>query len=254
MRNTVLAASALTTLTLFIYLGLDIVIARPLTATPGREALQIRVTGHQWWWDVEYRDARPDHWAHTANEIHVPVGRPVVLELRSTDVIHSLWIPNLGVKRDLIPGNVNTVWFQADTPGVYRAQCAEFCGHQHAKMALLIVADPPERFNSWLTRERDSSRTPTDSVALRGQEVFLAGSCVMCHTIEGTPAGSRVGPNLTHLASRRTLAAGTLPNVRGNLAGWILDPQGIKPGARMPSNQLSPADLHALLTYLENLQ
>jgi cytochrome c oxidase subunit II len=254
MRNTVLAASALTILTLFIYLGLDIVIARPLTATPGREALQIRVTGHQWWWDVEYRDARPDHWAHTANEIHVPVGRPVVLELRSTDVIHSLWIPNLGVKRDLIPGNVNTVWFQADTPGVYRAQCAEFCGHQHAKMALLIVADPPEHFNSWLTRERDSSRTPTDSVALRGQEVFLAGSCVMCHTIEGTPAGSRVGPNLTHLASRRTLAAGTLPNVRGNLAGWILDPQGIKPGARMPSNQLSPADLHALLTYLENLQ
>jgi cytochrome c oxidase subunit II len=116
------------------------------------------------------------------------------------------------------------------------------------------VADPPEHFNSWLTRERDSSRTPTDSVALRGQEVFLAGSCVMCHTIEGTPAGSRVGPNLTHLASRRTLAAGTLPNVRGNLAGWILDPQGIKPGARMPSNQLSPADLHALLTYLENLQ
>jgi cytochrome c oxidase subunit 2 len=254
MRNAVLGASALTVVTLFIYLGLDLATARPLTATPGRKAVQIRVTGHQWWWDVEYRDARPDHWAYTANEIHVPAGRPVVLELRSTDVIHSLWIPNLGLKRDLIPGHVNTVWFQADTPGVYRAQCAEFCGHQHAKMALLIVADPPERFGGWLARQRDSARTPTDSLALRGQEVFLAGSCGMCHTIQGTPAGSRIGPNLTHLAGRRTIAAGTLPNTRGNLAGWIVDPQGIKPGARMPSNQLSPADLHALLVYLESLE
>jgi cytochrome c oxidase subunit 2 len=184
----------------------------------------------------------------------VPVGRPVVVELRSADVIHGFWIPNLGVKRDLIPGETTSIWFQADAPGVYRGQCAEFCGHQHAKMALLVVAEPADSFAGWLARQRDSASTPADSLARRGQEVFLASSCVMCHAIQGTPAGSRVGPNLTHLAGRGTLAAGTLPNTRGNLAGWILDPQRIKPGVRMPPNEIAPDDLHALLAYLEGLK
>jgi cytochrome c oxidase subunit 2 len=227
---------------------------RELTARPPSEALQIRVTGRQWWWEVEYRDSIANRWATTANEIHVPVGRPVALELRSADVNHSFWIPNLGAKRDLIPGEETSIWFQADTPGVYRGQCAEFCGHQHAKMAILVIAEPADSFSAWLARQRDTASTPTDSVTLRGQEVFLSTSCVMCHAIQGTPAGSRVGPNLTHLAGRRTIAAGTLPNTRGNLAGWILDPQRIKPGARMPANSLEPNDLQALLTYLESLQ
>lgn len=225
-----------------------------LSAKPPAEALQIRVTGRQWWWEVEYRDSMPSRWATTANEIYVPVGRPVVVELRASDVIHSFWVPNLGVKRDMIPGQETSVWFQADTPGVYRGQCAEFCGYQHAKMAFLVVAEPADQFTAWLARQRDTARTPADSLARRGQEVFLATTCVMCHAVGGTPAGSRVGPNLTHLAGRRTIAAGTLPNTRGHLAGWIVDPQQIKPGVRMPPNALSPDDLQALLAYLESLR
>jgi cytochrome c oxidase subunit 2 len=254
MRTTVIVATAATTIILFVFLVLDLSVGRAITRNPGPEALQVRVTGHQWWWEVQYRDSLPQNWATTANEIHVPVGRPVVFELRSTDVIHSLWPPNLNGKRDLIPGNENSIWFQADSAGVYRGQCAEFCGHQHAKMGFLVIAEPQDSFRTWLAAQRDTAMTPTDSIALRGQEVFLSSSCVMCHTIAGTPAGSRIGPDLTHLASRRTIAAGTLPNTRGNLAGWIVNPQAIKPGVRMPSTRLDSDDLQALLTYLETLK
>jgi cytochrome c oxidase subunit II len=203
---------------------------------------------------VEYRDVVAQRGATTANEIHVPVGRMVVLELRSTDVIHSFWPISLGAKRDQIPGKENSLWLRADRPGVYRGQCAEFCGHQHAKMAFLVVAERPDSFERWLATQRDTAATPADSLTRRGQEVFLGSSCVMCHAIAGTPAGSRIGPDLTHLAGRRTIAAGTLPNTRGNLAGWIVDPQTIKPGAKMPPNLLPPADLQALLAYLETLR
>jgi cytochrome c oxidase subunit 2 len=250
----VAAATGLTVLILFGFLVSDVTVGRQLTRNPGNQALQIRVTGHQWWWEVQYRDSIAHNWVTTANEIHVPVGRPVVFELRSTDVIHSFWPPSLSQKRDLIPGNVNSLWFQADSPGVYRGQCLEFCGLQHAKMGFLVIADPPAEFAIWLEGQRDTALTPTDSVALRGQEVFLASTCPMCHAISGTPAGSRIGPDLTHLASRRTIASGTLPNTRGNLAGWILNPQTIKPGTRMPPNQFDPDDLHALLSYLETLK
>src|SRR3954471_15637237 len=235
-------ATGLTVLVLFAFLVYDIAVGRELNRNPGPGALQIRVTGHQWWWEVQYRDSLPKNWVTTANEIHIPTGRPVVLELRSTDVIHSFWPPTLSQKRDLIPGNVNTLSFQADTPGVYRGQCAEYCGLQHAKMAFLVIADRPDSFGTWLAQQRDTALTPTTALAQRGQEVFLGSSCVMCHAISGTPAGSRVGPDLTHLAGRRTIAAGTLPNTRGNLAGWIVNPQSIKPGAKMPPNDLSPDD------------
>ena len=254
MAMAVASAAGATVATLVAVLFLSFGSGKQLTGTPPPDAIQIRVTGRQWFWDVEYRDSLPSRWATTANEIHVPVGRPVVFQLRSTDVIHSFWVPNLGVKRDMIPGQETSIWFQADTPGVYRGQCAEFCGYQHAKMSFLVVAEPPAQFAAWLDRQRDTARTPTDSLARRGQEVFLASTCVMCHAIQGTPAGSRVGPNLTHLASRRTIAAGTLPNTRGHLAGWIVDPQQIKPGVRMPPNALAPGDLQALLAYLESLR
>jgi cytochrome c oxidase subunit 2 len=254
MRTAVAVATGLTVVILFAFLIFDISVGRAITANPGKDALQIRVTGHQWWWEVQYRDSLPQNWVTTANEIHVPAGRRVVFELRSTDVIHSFWPPNLSTKRDLIPGDENSLWFQADSAGVYRGICAEFCGHQHAKMGFLIVAQAPGEFASWLAGQRDTAATPTDALAQRGKEVFLASSCVMCHAISGTRAGSRVGPDLTHLASRRTIAAGTLPNTRGNLAGWILDPQTIKPGAKMPPSQLSGPDLLALLTYLEGLK
>jgi cytochrome c oxidase subunit II len=253
-RMAVLLATGGTVLILFGFLIGDISVGRAITANPGKGALQIRVTGHQWWWEVQYRDSLPQNWATTANEVHVPVGLPVVFELRSADVIHSFWPPNLSTKRDQIPGDENSLWFQADSAGVYRGLCAEFCGHQHAKMAFLVIAESPDSFGRWLEQQRDTALTPTDSIARRGQDVFLGTSCVMCHAIAGTPAGSRIGPDLTHLASRRTIAAGTLPNTRGNLAGWIVDPQAIKPGARMPPSQLEPPDLQALLSYLETLK
>jgi cytochrome c oxidase subunit II len=254
MTSAVAVATGLTVVVLFGFLVYDMAVGRQLTTNPGDQALQIRVTAHQWWWEVQYRDSLAQNWATTANEIHIPAGKPVALELRSTDVIHSFWPPSLSQKRDLIPGNPNSLWFQADTPGVYRGQCAEYCGQQHAKMAFLVIAEPPDSFASWLESQRDTALTPTSELTKRGQEVFLTSSCVMCHAISGTPAGSRIGPDLTHLASRRTIAAGTLPNTRGNLAGWIVDPQRIKPGTRMPPNQLDPADLHALLAYLESLK
>jgi cytochrome c oxidase subunit 2 len=254
MARAVGAAVGLTIAVLLVCLVLDISVGRAITATPGEQALQIRVTGHQWWWEVHYRDSVAQRWVTTANEIHVPVGKPVAIELRSTDVIHSFWPPSLTGKRDLIPGRENTLWLRAERPGVYRGQCAEYCGHQHAKMAFEVIAQPADSFARWLEAQRDTAMTPTSSLARRGQEVFLTSSCVMCHAIGGTPAGSRVGPDLTHLASRRTIAAGTLPNTRGNLAGWIVDPQAIKPGAKMPANELAPADLQALLAYLETLR
>ncbi|HEX3274140.1 MAG TPA: cytochrome c oxidase subunit II [Gemmatimonadales bacterium] len=251
---TVSLATAVTTIVLFVFLVVDSTVGRATTATPGHSALQIRVTGHQWWWEVQYRDSLAQHWVTTANEIHIPVGRPVVVELRSTDVIHSFWPPNLSAKRDLIPGHENSLWLEADSSGEYRGQCAEYCGHQHAKMAFLVVAEPSDSFAGWLAGQRDTAATPADSLTRRGQEVFLGSACPMCHAVAGTPAGSRVGPDLTHLGSRRTLAAGTLPNTRGNLAGWIVNPQAIKPGAKMPPNALSPDDLQALLAYLETLR
>jgi cytochrome c oxidase subunit 2 len=254
MRTAVLAATGVTTAILFAFLIFDVSVGRSITTNPGKQALQIRVTGHQWWWEVQYRDSLPQNWVTTANEIHVPVGRPVAFELRSTDVIHSFWPPNLSPKKDQIPGDVNSLWFQADSAGVYRGQCAEFCGHQHAKMAFLVVAEPAAEFAGWLARQRDTALTPADSLARHGKDVFLASPCVMCHAISGTSAGSRIGPDLTHLASRRTLAAGTLPNTRANLTGWIVDPQVIKPGVKMPPNQLSGPDLLALVAYLETLK
>ena len=254
LTTAVSVATALTVLILFGFLVYDVAVGRQLTRGFGKEALQVRVVGHQWWWELQYRDSVAHNWFTTANELHIPVGRPVVLELLSTDVIHSFWPPTISQKRDLIPGKDNSLWLQADTPGVYRGQCAEYCGQQHAKMGFLVIAQRPDSFASWLSRQRDTALTPTTELARRGQEVFLASSCVMCHAIAGTPAGSRVGPDLTHLASRRTIAAGTLPNTLGNLAGWIIDPQKIKPGTRMPPNQLKPADLQALLAYLETLK
>ena len=254
LRRAVVIASGATVGILAIMTLVNHATGRQLTGRPPADAIQIRLTGHQWWWEVEYRDSIANRWATTANEIHVPVGHPVVVELRSADVNHSFWVPSLGPKRDLIPGEETSIWFRADSAGVYRGQCAEFCGHQHAKMAVLVIAEPKDSFVAWLERQRDTASTPADSTARRGREVFLTSSCVMCHAIGGTPAGSRIGPNLTHLAGRRTLAAGTLPNTRGNLAGWIVDPQRIKPGVRMPPNELSPADLDAVLTYLQGLR
>jgi cytochrome c oxidase subunit 2 len=174
--------------------------------------------------------------------------------MTSDDVIHSFWAPNLDGKKDLIPGHETRTWFRADSAGIYRGQCAEFCGHQHAKMAFFIVAEPRIQFEHWLESQKSEASKPSDSLAQEGERVFLSGTCAMCHSISGTSAGSKFGPDLTHLASRRTIAAGTLPNNVGNLAGWILDPQSIKPGVKMPASKLDPQSLQALLAYLGTLK
>lgn len=254
MARGVTVATVATVVTLFAFLAYDFAIARAVLTPPAGPLLTIEIIGHQWWWEVHYRDTVASNQVTTANEIHVPVGQPVRFKLSATDVIHSFWAPNMQGKRDLIPGRQTETWFRADTAGIYRAQCAEFCGLQHAKMALLIVAEPPAQFAAWLAQQRQPASPPRDSVEARGQRVFLGGTCAMCHAISGTTASATVAPDLTHLASRRTIAAGTLANTRGNLAGWIVDPQRIKPGVRMPANPIAPGDLQALLVYLESLK
>lgn len=227
---------------------------RALARFAAPDAITIQVVGQQWWWEVEYMDPAPSRRLVTANEIRVPVGRRIRLLTESRDVIHSFWAPNVHGKIDLIPGYGGTTYFQVDEPGVYYGRCAEFCGHQHAHMGFVLIAQQPEEFEAWYRAQLLPAAAPADPLAQTGQEVFLSRGCVMCHAIRGTLAGSRVGPDLTHLASRRTLAAGTLPNTRGHLAAWILDPQEIKPGVLMPPNQLTPAELRALLAYLEGLR
>jgi len=242
-----------TTLVLLLFLVFDFTVGRALAEHPSR-ALTIEVIGHQWWWEVHYVDPDPSKLVVDANELHIPTGGPVQIKLSSHDVIHSFWVPNLIGKRDLIPGYTSSLFVSADQPGTYRAQCAEFCGAEHAKMALPVVVHTPAEFANWLATSRQPAAQPNDSSAQQGMRVFLAGPCSSCHSIAGTPAFATVGPNLTHLASRLTIGAGTLVNTRGNLAGWIVDPQSIKPGVRMPSNQLEAKDLRALLDYLETLK
>jgi len=235
-------------------LAADVWTSRALARLPLQDAVNIELVGHMWWWEARYRDADPSREFSTANELHIPVGRPVVVTLRSNDVIHSLWIPNLQGKKDLIPGRTATLRLRADRAGSYRGQCAEFCGLEHAMMALLVEAEPNDRYEAWAERQRQPAAEPVDPVAQRGRDVFLGKSCVMCHTISGTTANARFGPDLTHLAGRRTIASGMFPNNRGHLAGWIADPQSLKPGVNMPANELPPDDLQALLAYLETLK
>ena len=218
------------------------------------DALRIQVTGNQWWWDVQYENAVPSLRVTTANEIHIPVGRAIRFDLLSTDVIHSLWIPNLQGKIDLVPGRLNELWLRADQAGVYRGQCAEYCGLQHAKMALVVVAEPPATSSAGWPRIAPRRRRRRRAEQQRGREVFERGPCAMCHAIAGTTAGGRSAPDLTHIASRSTIGAGTLPNTRGHLAGWVADPQQIKPGNRMPPPGLTGEELQAVLAYLESLK
>jgi cytochrome c oxidase subunit II len=223
------------------------------TAAPARGStrLTVHVTGHQWWWEVRY----PGRGVVGANEIHVPARTRVRLEVSAHDVIHSFWVPSLNRKIDMIPGRTSSILIDAERPGVYRGQCAEFCGLQHANMAMAVYADPPARFRAWLDRNARPARTPAGAQARRGLDVFLSAGCADCHAIRGTSADARVGPDLTHLAGRQTIAARTLPNDRAHLAAWIRNPQDAKPGAKMPAfGSLPDADLRALVTYLGSLR
>lgn len=234
----------------------SIVTDRALARLPLANAVHIELGGHQWWWSARYIDGSDVHDIFTtANEIHIPVGRPVIFKLNADDVIHSLWVPNLAGKKDLIPGRTALLELRADKPGIYRGQCAEFCGLEHALMGLLVIADPPAQFDAWVRAQRQPASPPSEDKAKRGVQVFQSSSCAMCHGISGVDfASAQHAPDLTHLASRQTLAAGTLANTPANLAAWIRDPQVFKPGTTMPATPLSQEDLDAVVAYLGTLK
>ena len=227
---------------------------RGLAQVSDRPGLEITLIGHQYWWEVRYENGDPSRIVRTANELHLPAGVPVQISLRSTDVIHSLWIPNLAGKQDLIPGRVTDLSLLPLHEGVYRGQCAEYCGVQHAHMALDVIVESPAAFALWRMQQLASPPPPATPLAQEGQAYVTDGPCASCHNISGTRASGQVGPDLSHVASRRSIAAGTLPMNHGNLAGWIANPQVVKPGNNMPTVPLGAAQLNAVTAYLETLR
>lgn len=215
-------------------------------------AVSIKITAQQWWWEATYQDATPVNVFTTANELHIPVGRPMRFELNSQDVIHSFWVPNLHGKKDCVPGHPTEIWLQADRPGEYWGECAEFCGFEHAQMRLLIVAQPQAEFDAWLTAQRSPPPPPMTEAEIRGQHVFQSNNCVFCHQLSGSWAFGRVGPDLSHVGSKQMLAAGAVGRGPNQLAAWITHPQRIKPGTRMPDFALSHQDLNDLVAFLES--
>lgn len=234
----------------------DVATDRALSDLPVDRPLRIELTGEQWWWQAVYPAEGNRPAFVTANELHVPVGRPVVVSLKAADVIHSFWVPNLHGKKDMLPGLDSTIEFRADQPGAYRGQCAQFCGAEHALMAMLVVADAPARYAAWSAHQATPAATNalTDAATQHGRDVFESSTCASCHTVQGTSAHGSLGPDLTHLMSRQSIAAGVLANTPANLASWIHDPQAVKPGTLMPQVALSDADLHALVQWLGTLQ
>ncbi|HEX3887275.1 MAG TPA: cytochrome c oxidase subunit II [Phenylobacterium sp.] len=243
---------ALTLIALVASLVWTVAVMAEVGSPPTRPALTLQITGHQWWWEVRYLSADPGQTFVTANEIHIPVGRPVLIKLNGADVIHSFWIPTLSGKTDTIPGRTNLTWMQADRPGIYRGQCTEYCGLQHAHMAAFVVAQPPAAFEAWRQAQLQPAATPAGPTTV-GEGLFVE-HCGVCHTVRGGAAAGVAGPDLTHLMSRATLAAGTVPNTLSGLEGWIANPQALKPGARMPATDLSGPELGQLTAYLETLK
>jgi len=227
---------------------------RSMAEAATNEKLSITLTGNQWWWDIVYNSNDASKTMRTANELHLPVGVPTRILLNSADVIHSLWIPSLGGKQDLIPGRQNDITFVPQKIGIFRGQCAEFCGTQHAHMALVVVVQSYPDFIKWWDHQLQPAVAPRTPLQLAGYQYVTNGPCSACHNIGGTPASGTVAPDLTHLASRKSLAASTMPMSEGNLYGWVEDPQSLKPGVKMPTIGLEPDKLHAVVAYLETLK
>jgi cytochrome c oxidase subunit 2 len=255
-RLTVAVGTAVgfTVLLLFLLFFADLFTGKSIHSLHIADPITIKINGHLWWWEAVYETAIPSNRVTTAYEIHIPVGKPVQFKLESQNVIHSFWVPNLQGKKDLIPGHPTTIWIRADKPGIFKGQCAEFCGHQHAHMKFIVVAEPEADFDKWLAHQNSNAQIPSTQGEIDGQKLFLKGTCVMCHTVQGTIANGKVGPNLTHIASRKMLASGRAPLNRGYLSGWILDPQHLKPGVKMPQHTLQPEELNALVDYLLSLK
>lgn len=239
-------APLLTVFVLFLVIVRYVADVRQDIAPPN--ALHVTVRGHQWWWEYEY----PDERLKTANELHLPMNRPIFLHLESADVVHSFWIPRLSGKTDVIPGRTNTMWFEARAAGIYQGNCAEYCGTQHSNMLLRAVVQTEDEFRDWVETQKEEAKQ--DSEARRGRDVFLSNSCVSCHTVRGTRAAGTFGPDLTHLASRDTLASAMVPNDTQWLTKWVKDPQTVKPGCWMPAFKLDAEDEKELVRYLESLK
>lgn len=254
-RNLVITAGmAIPLFTILFLVGGSLTLGRSLSAEPPADALKVRITGWMWWWEIEYLDDNMEVIATTANELHIPTDQAVHLLLESGDVIHSFWVPQLNGKTDMIPGRTNVSWFTANETGTFRGQCAEFCGTQHALMSFLVIAQTPTQFQSWLDNQTSPAKPPQSLSETNGQETFFSAQCHQCHTIRGTEAVGQNGPDLTHIASRLSIAAVTRENNRSHLGGWIANPQGIKPGAKMPQTQLNSTAFLELLDYLQGLE
>ena len=254
MRSTLIGWTALIGVGLAGLAIASFIADRSMAKAATGEKLSVTVTGKQWWWDIVYNSADASKTLRTANELHLPVGVPTRILLNSSDVIHSFWVPSLGGKQDLIPGRDNDITIVPTKTGIYRGQCAEYCGTQHAHMALVVVVESYPDFLKWWQHQLQPAIAPATPQALAGYRYVTSGPCSACHAIGGTPASAQVAPDLTHLASRKSLAAGTLPMSKGNLYGWIADPQSLKPGNKMPTIGLEPDQLHAVVAYLETLK
>jgi cytochrome c oxidase subunit 2 len=243
----------ITTIVLFVTMIWTFVTLAATGPQPGPAAVRLEIIGHQWWWEIRYlADDTSEEFA-TANEIHIPVGKVVSIKLHAADVIHSFWVPKLAGKTDLIPGQENQTWIEADRAGVYRGQCGEYCGEQHANMAMQVVASPPAEFEQWRKHQLEAAPSPTVLSAQSGAGLFTT-RCGICHTVRGTMAGGILGPDLTHVMSRQMIAAATRPNNPAELSAWIADPQHIKPGNLMPELDLSGPQLAAIRQYVESLK
>jgi cytochrome c oxidase subunit 2 len=246
---------ALPVVTLSVLLPIGVRTGSGASASASADAIRIQVVGHQWWWDIEYDFGAPSTRFTTANEIVIPIGEPVELRLTSRDVIHSLWIPKLAGKLDLIPGRENLLMIEADREGVFRGQCAEYCGMAHTQMALHVVAMSRTDFEDWAERQLRPAEQPEDGDAAEGAALFRATGCLLCHTVRGTNAWGRNGPDLTHVGSRRAIGAGTLANTPENVAWWIAYNDAVKPRNRMPEYHDVPLDAREkIAAYLETLR
>ena len=254
LNRSMLAWGALIVIGLTVLASASFLVDRHLGSLRGEEVLRVRVTGHQWWWRIAYQDAATGRWIETANELHLPAGRTARIELGSSDVIHSFWVPNVAGKLDVIPGRANSIDLTPHRIGWFRGQCAEFCGAQHAHMAFDVKIESPAEFARWLSVQARPATPPENPVLVRGAAIVAQGACAMCHAVRGTAATGRPGPDLTHVGSRRSIAAGTLTMSRGSLQGWIANPRALKPGTTMPTVPLDGADADAVAAYLESLK
>ncbi len=251
--NWIYTGLAITAVILIASFGTTVATINASTRAGRRPPITLNVTAHQWWWEVRVSDSVPSHSFTTANEIHVPVGVPILLRVQSPDVIHSFWVPELGGKIDVVPGQTNESWIRADKPGVYRGACAEYCGLQHAHMAFTVVAQSPAEYETWANTQRSEAPPPAvNTAAALGENVFDQ-SCGGCHAVRGSEALGRMGPDLTHVAGRLTIAAGLIDNSSAALTDWIRDPQAMKPGVLMPNVGLRHDDLVDVVAYLETL-